>query len=296
MVRLLSNTYSGLLYQVRKGASSSNTGTGGAVQDIRAAADGFADTAVQYSFCAGSTCTVSVLYDQSGKGNDLTVAKKGCGTGTLAEDDYESSATRSVTVGGRKVYGLYMKPHEGYRNNSTSAMPTGNVAQGIYAVVDGKHYSAGCCWDFGNATTDNCFGGNGRESALYFGLPGTGTSPWFTGDFGGGPWVPDPWVGVPEIGGGPALAINAAYALGILKTSTGKGTIRLGNAQSGELVTGWDGSVGVTTWQLQGGIVLGIGGDNSNSAQGTFFKGAIVSGRPSDQTDLAILRNVQAVG
>jgi non-reducing end alpha-L-arabinofuranosidase len=297
MVRLLSSTYGGVLYQVRKGSSSSNTGTGGAVQDIRATADGFADAAAQDAFCAGSTCTVSVLYDQSGKGNNLRVAKKGCSTGTAAEDDYESSATaRSVTVGGRRVYGLYIKPHEGYRNNSTSAMPTGNVAQAIYEVVDGKRYSAGCCWEFGNATTDNCFGGNGRASALYFGLPGTDASPWFTGDFGGGPWLPDPWVGVPEGGGSPALAINAVYALGILKTSPGNGTIRLANAQSGQLVTGWDGSVGVSTWQLKGGIVLGIGGDNSNASQGTFFEGAIVSGLPSDTTDLAILRNVQAVG
>jgi hypothetical protein len=37
-------------------------------------------------------------------------------------------------------------------------------------------------------------------------------------------------------------------------------------------------------------------GDNSNTSQGTFFEGAIVSGRPSDQADVAIWRNVPGVG
>lgn len=40
------------------------------------------------SVCGTDACTVSKLYDQSGKGNDLTVAKKGCSAGTASEDDY----------------------------------------------------------------------------------------------------------------------------------------------------------------------------------------------------------------
>jgi hypothetical protein len=47
---------------------------------------------------------------------------------------------------------------------------------------------------------------------------------------------------------------------------------------------------------MHGGIVLGIGGDNSNSSQGTFFEGAITAGRPADSTDAAVLKNVQAAG
>ena len=33
--------------------------------------------------------------------------------------------------------------------------------------------------------------------------------------------------------------------------------------------------------EAAGGIILGIGGDNSNSSYGTFFEGAITAGRPS---------------
>jgi hypothetical protein len=50
------------------------------------------------------------------------------------------------------------------------------------------------------------------------------------------------------------------------------------------------------TFNNEGGIVLGVGGDNSNNAWGTFFEGALVAGYPTDQTDLAVLKNVQAVG
>jgi hypothetical protein len=42
--------------------------------------------------------------------------------------------------------------------------------------------------------------------------------------------------------------------------------------------------------------VLGVGGDNSNHSWGTFFEGAITAGSPSDATDLAVVKNVQAVG
>ena len=45
---------------------------------------------------------------------------------------------------------------------------------------------------------------------------------------------------------------------------------------------------------MKGGIILGIGEDNSNWSQGTFFEGAITTGRPSDATDAAVLANVQA--
>ena len=47
---------------------------------------------------------------------------------------------------------------------------------------------------------------------------------------------------------------------------------------------------------MDGAVLLGIGGDNSNGGLGTFFEGAVTSGRPSDATDLAVLQNAQAAG
>ena len=82
--------------------------------------------------------------------------------------------------------------------------------------------------------------------------------------------------------------------MGVLKTSATSCAIRFGNAQSGSLGTAYDGALPVALGSLKGGIILGIGTDNSNSSQGTFFEGAITSGRPSDATDAAVLANVQA--
>ena len=87
------------------------------------------------------------------------------------------------------------------------------------------------------------------------------------------------------------------YAFGILKTSATNYAIRVGNAQSGNLTTAYDGNTPSSLhWDMHGGIVLGIGGDNSNSSLGTFFEGAITAGRPADSTDAAVLKNVQAAG
>ena len=45
----------------------------------------------------------------------------------------------------------------------------------------------------------------------------------------------------------------------------------------------------------QGAIVLGIGGDNSNGAQGVFFEGAMTQGYTTDATDDALQANLVSV-
>ena len=301
MVRVLSSTYRGPLYQVRRGGGSNNTGTGGTTTDIGVVEGGFADAAAQDTACGTEVCTVSMLYDQSGKGNHLKVAPASCSTstGTALEPDYESNAEgRSLMVGGHKVYALYMKAHDGYRNNQTTDMPTGNAAQGIYEVADGrKNVGTGCCWDFGNASADNCYG---SMAALLFGMNywgtgGDGNGPWFMGDSGTWLFPNDSGIacGASSCINNPSM--NVDYAFGVLATSQTKGAIRVGNAQSGGLTTAYDGQT-PKAWSMGGGIVLGIRSDNSNSSFGTFFEGAITSGQPMSTTDEAVLRNVQAAG
>ena len=67
-------------------------------------------------------------------------------------------------------------------------------------------------------------------------------------------------------------------------------------ATATDLTTAYNGKAPTTNWDNPGGILLGVGGDNSNNSAGTFYEGAIVSGLPADATDLAVLKNVQAVG
>ncbi len=44
----------------------------------------------------------------------------------------------------------------------------------------------------------------------------------------------------------------------------------------------------------EGAIILGIGGDNSVSAQGTFYEGVMTSGYPSDATENSVQANIVA--
>jgi len=310
--RILSSGYSGALYQVRKGGTTTTDGTGanmktgvrggGTTMDIGVATGGLADSAAQDAFCGTDTCTFSIIYDQSGKGNHLRVAPAGCfndGSANLA--DYESSAKqKSVTLNGHKVYALYTNAREGYRNDTTTGIPMGNMPQGIYEVADATHAGSACCWDFGNVGKDNC---NGTTmDTLFFGTGfwgrGAGNGPWFMGDFEGGVWSGGN-VGAPSAANdttatNPSMA-GVPFAFGIVKTSSGQYALRMGNAQSGPLTTAYDGT-SPKPWNSGGGIVLGVGGDNSNHSFGTFFEGVLTMGRPSDATDAAVLANVQAAG
>jgi hypothetical protein len=43
-------------------------------------------------------------------------------------------------------------------------------------------------------------------------------------------------------------------------------------------------------------IILGIGGDNSDSAHGTFYEGCMTSGMASNATDALVQANIVAAG
>ncbi|GMF21591.1 unnamed protein product [Phytophthora fragariaefolia] len=90
-----------------------------------------------------------------------------------------------------------------------------------------------------------------------------------------------------------------SYVTATLKGRSG-GTFALkqGNAQSGKLQTTYDGARpgGYAVMQKQGAIILGIGGDNSNGAIGSFYEGIMVSGNPSDDVDDKVQANIVAAG
>ncbi len=302
-VRALSKTYTGYLYQVRNGSSSMNTGTGGMTKDIGMTADGFADTATQDAFCMGSTCTFSLLYDQSGNGNNLKAGTKGLSNGgTYADkDDFESTANKkSIKVSGHNVYALYTNEREGYRtplNVKAKGVPMGNSAQGIYELADGTHPGTACCWDFGSVSPDPTV--YVTMNTLFFGSAtfwgtGTGSGPWFMGDFEGGVWAGGSGDSAVNNPNNPALKVP--FALGILHTPVGKYALRMADVQSAsDLTTAYDGNIPTgKTWGNAGGIVLGLGGDNSNNSFGTFYEGAVTVGSPSNATDLLIMKNIQA--
>ena len=314
MVRALSKSYKGPLFQVRAGSSSTNnTMSGGTTKDIMPGPDGFVDSSSVDAACGSGYCTVSVLYDHSGNGNDIKRAPKGstAGGATGGEDDYESIATKGqVTAGGHKVYSLYMNAHDGYRVQTGvkgKNMPTGSQPQGIYELADGTHTNTGCCWDFGNATynpaTEWHFMDTLSFGVTYWGK-GNGAGPWFGADFENGVWEGGTKKGDPGWGqlndDHPANTKNPSlkvlFAIGFLRVKSDEYAIRSADlSTASDLTTAYLGGPPATV-DHRGGIVLGVGGDNSNTSFGTFYEGAIVAGYPTNDVDLAIMKNVKAVG
>ena len=193
-VRVIYPGYTGPLYQVCKGTAVAgpNSCTNGTTMDI-GSVDGYADSASQDTFCTGGTCTISIIYDQSPKKNDLMPAPPG---GAKASADNPANATDlKTTLNGHEVYGVYIKPGMGYRAGCTgcgvataNGTATGDEAETVYMVTTKNGLVDGCCFDYGNAETDSHDDGNGTMEAVYLG----GGVVWGTGSPGGhnnGPWV-----------------------------------------------------------------------------------------------------------
>jgi len=305
MVRALSKSYTGPLFQVRTMSNAMNTGSGGTLVNIGMLPDGYADAAQVETACAGTVCTVAKLYDQSGNGNDLIRGSKGpAGNGDRSgADDYESTVKETVTAGGHKVYVLYMVKFEGYRtplNMTAKGVPMGNTAQGIYELVDGVRAltdNGPCCWDFGSVSPDPSK--YVTMNTLFFGKgfwgSGADSAPWFMGDFEGGVWAGGSGGSNVKNNMNPSMK-GVQFALGILHTPVGKYALRMADvSKATDLTTAYDGT-SPKSWGNAGGIVLGVGGDNSNNASGTFYEGALTKGSPTNDTDLLVMKNIQAVG
>ncbi|MEU6786767.1 arabinofuranosidase catalytic domain-containing protein [Nonomuraea angiospora] len=294
--RALYAAYNGPLYQVRR--ASDNT-----TRDIGVlSAGGGANAAAQDSFCAGTTCLITIIYDQSGRNNRLTQAPPGGFPGPApgGYDNLANAIKAPTTVYGRKAYGVYVDPGVGYRNNTTNGIAKGDQPEGMYAIFDGTHYNGGCCFDYGNAETNSRDNGNGTMEAIYFGNIkvwgyGAGNGPWIMADLENGLFS-----GVNQKYNANDPTISHRYLTAIVKGEPNHWSIRGGNAQSGGVSTFYNGPrpnvPGYNPMKKEGAIILGIGGDNSHGAAGTFYEGVMTSGYPSDATENAVQANIVAAG
>jgi hypothetical protein len=296
-IRALFASYNGPLYQVRR--ASDNT-----TRDIGLLSPGgYANSAAQDSFCAGTTCSITIIYDQSGHGNNLAYQGPG---GAGGHSTPSSATSESLTVAGNKVYSLYINSGNSYwHDGSKSGMPLGSSPQGAYMVTSGTHVNGGCCFDYGNSETDRSADGAGAMDAINF-----STSCWFGGCSGSGPWVQADLEYGLYPGGSSSWNPNQRafpnrFVTAMLKNNgTTQMALKGGNAQSGSLATLYKGSLppGYSPMRQQGAIDLGAGGDccvngsGINLSVGTFYEGAIVAGYPSDATDDAVQANIVASG
>jgi hypothetical protein len=293
-VRALLGAYSGNLYQVKK--------ADGSTKDIGVLAPGgFANAADQDAFCGVDSCTISIIYDQSGNGNHLTKAPPG---GAKPTSDNEANAKAlPITIGGHNVYGEHNAVGVGYRNNAAKGTAKDDNAQTVYMVASADYKNGGCCFDYGNAETNSHDNGEGTMEAVYFGScivwnRGGGDGPWVMGDLENGLWAGDssPYLG------NPSVPSTFKFVTGLVKgdkAGANHWVIRWGDAQAGTLDKGFDGkrpSSKYNPMRKEGAIILGTGGDNSNAGQGNFFEGVMTAHFSSNEADDAVQANIVAAG
>ena len=208
-----------------------------------------------------------------------------------------------ITIGGHKAYGVYIMPGMGFRNNNATGIAINDEPEGVYSVMDGKHYDSGCCFDYGNAETDSRADGPGTMETTYF---GTSTA-WGSGN-GPGPWI------MADMEGGVFSGYNARqnaadptidswrFVTAVVDGGGGnRWDLRGGNAQKGGLTTFYDGvrpgsqtNSSYYPMHKQGAILLGTGGDNGNGSSGTFYEGVMTTGYPAAATTDAVQANIVA--
>jgi hypothetical protein len=146
--------------------------------------------------------------------------------------------------------------------------------------------------------TNKTYIGNGHMEALYFGDntawgSGSGSGPWIMADLENGLFSGANPKNNP---GDPSVSFR--FLTSVLKGGPNKWSIRGGNAASGSLSTYYNGArpnaAGYNPMSKEGAIILGIGGDNSVSAQGTFYEGVMTSGYPTDATENSVQANIVA--
>lgn len=297
--RILYSKYDGPLYQVVRESD-------GKTLDIGTVSGGYADAAAQDAFLEGTIGYISIIYDQSGHGNDLMQAPPGTFKGP-AKGEFNTlpiADMAPVVLNGHKVYGAYFMPGMGLRNNNASYLAINDEPEGIYYVVDGTHFDSGCCFDYGNSSTNGRAVGRGTMETTYF---GTSTN-WGSGN-GEGPWI------MADMEAGLFSGFNAkkndvpsitdwrfvsAYVNG---GGGNKWDLRGGDATKTEVVTYYEGIRPVSPdpnenyfpMSKKGGLLLANGGDNGNGSAGTFYEGVMTVGYPSLEAVEAIQANIAAV-
>ncbi len=306
--RALYQSYNGPLYQVLRQSDGKTLD----IQIIQPEASpghdsgGYADAAAQDAFCANTYCWISKVYDQSTKHNDLSQAPRGGFSGPAMGglNNLPLADMAPITVLGHKVYGVFIEPGMGLRIDDAKGTAVDDQAEGQYWVIDGQHFNGGCCFDYGNAETDSHDDDNGTMETAYFG----DTTGWIHGN-PPGPWIEtdqeNNLVGCVNTDGSKLCAhlpdIHWRFVTAMAKGEPHRWASLGGDAQQGALTVMFDGQRVNSSYdpmRKQGAILLGNGGDNSNSSQGTFYEGAVTAAGtfPSDATDQSVQANVVAAG
>jgi len=128
--RALYASYNGPLYQVMRLSDTKVMDIGVVRPSVSPFPDagGYADAAAQDAFCANTTCLITEIFDQSGHGNNLTQAPRGAFSGPAMGgfNNLPVADKAAVSITGHKVYGAFIEPGMGLRDNDTTGIAAGD--------------------------------------------------------------------------------------------------------------------------------------------------------------------------
>jgi non-reducing end alpha-L-arabinofuranosidase len=230
--RALFANYDGPLYQVKRSSDGNTLNIGLLTRG------GYANAHAQNAFCAGTSCVVDKLYDQTADHN--TLVPQAPTTEVYSNTNYShkpvSATALPIRAGGHAVYGLKfdsgsptglpcvvaavcIDSHgEAYNNGHRRAkgVPTGSQPQGIYGVFGGTYTGSDCCFDFGNSEVHGTDDGNGTMDALNFSRDcwdqcGAADGPWVQADLENGMFMTGDTTPIPF---DPAAFIGGSFESG----------------------------------------------------------------------------------
>ena len=301
--RALFAAYDGPLYQIQRASDSTFLNIG------LQSAGGIVDSAPQVLFCAGTSCTITELYDQTANANNMPISQgtacSGCshgnaGPGPNGADIGSPAMALPLSVGGQPAYGaLFDAFGTGYRIDNAKNVPTGSQPEGIYMLTSSNLVNNQCCFDFGSGEANNSDDGDSTMNAIYYGTDCwtqncTGPGPWVAGDLENGMYFGD-------TGNNPAsIPTESGSFVSAFEKNNGTTnfTMKYGNGQSGGLTEQYSGPLpsGYNPMKVQNSIELGTGGDNTSVDVGEFFEGAVTAGYPSDATESAVQASITSAG
>jgi hypothetical protein len=230
--RALFASYDGPLYQVKR-ASDGTTMNVGVLRR-----GGYANARAQNRFCAGTSCVVSKIYDQTSEHNDLV--PQGPTTSPYSNTRWShepvSATALPIVAGGNHVYGLKFQSGsptglpcptavtcvrnrgEAYNNGHKRAkgVAVGSEPESVYAVFGGTFTGSDCCFDFGNSEIKGTDDGNGTMDALNFSRDcwdqcGPGEGPWVEADLENGMFMTGTTTPTPDF---PTAFIGGSFKSG----------------------------------------------------------------------------------
>ncbi|HMA96100.1 MAG TPA: arabinofuranosidase catalytic domain-containing protein [Polyangiaceae bacterium] len=315
MTRALFASYAGPLFKALRDSDKQEKDIG-IVASTR-----LVDMTALDSFCSGTTCKVTTLYDQSGNGNDLWrgdvatnapmdngEAPKLCDLIAIEYMQLSDGSRLPVAV---ETGAMWKAKAQCLRNrDKTKNMPLNASPQTTYAIFHSKYLNNNCCFNYGNTGKRIHYTGPGTLSALNFSKiefwsKGTGKGPWVMVD-----WEQGVYAGnIAKCGSGaaqsadctatgenpnPPITFDVVTALA-KHDGTKHWQIKAGNAKSGSLTVSIDLPTlpkGYSPLKQEGGLGLGEGGAGDPNGTGGFSEGAVVAAETTDAVDNAIQQSI----